>query len=44
VGSVREVVVRVLRDLRAEGVIRTSRAGIGILVPERLATELFPAP
>jgi CRP/FNR family cyclic AMP-dependent transcriptional regulator len=44
VGSVREVVVRVLRDLREEGVIRTSRAGIVILAPERLATELFTAP
>ncbi len=43
VGSVREVVVRVLRDLREEGIIRTSRAGIMILFPERLATELFPA-
>jgi CRP/FNR family transcriptional regulator, cyclic AMP receptor protein len=42
-GSVREVVVRVLRELREEGVIRTSRAGITILVPERLVVELFPA-
>jgi CRP/FNR family transcriptional regulator len=44
VGSVREVVVRVLRDLREEGIIGTSRAGIMILVPERLVTELFPPP
>lgn len=42
VGSVREVVVRVLRDLRQERVIRTSRAGIAILAPERLIVELFP--
>jgi CRP/FNR family transcriptional regulator, cyclic AMP receptor protein len=42
-GSVREVVVRVLRELRDEGVIRTSRAGIAILMPERLVVELFPA-
>jgi CRP/FNR family cyclic AMP-dependent transcriptional regulator len=42
-GSVREVVVRVLRELRHEGVIRTGRAGIAILKPERLVTELFPA-
>ena len=34
VGSVREVVVRVLHDLRSEGVIRTSREGIEILVPD----------
>jgi CRP/FNR family cyclic AMP-dependent transcriptional regulator len=42
-GSVREVVVRVLRDLRREGVIQTSRAGIEVLLPERLADELFSA-
>jgi CRP-like cAMP-binding protein len=39
VGSVREVVVRVLRELRAEGVVRTGRAGIVILAPERLLAE-----
>ncbi len=43
VGSVREVVVRVLHDLRSEGVIRTSRNGIEILEPERLIDEEFPA-
>ena len=43
VGSVREVVVRVLHDLRSEGVIRTSRNGIEILQPERLIDEEFPA-
>ena len=43
VGSVREVVVRVLHDLRSEGVIRTSREGIEILVPEALINEQFPA-
>ncbi len=43
VGSVREVVVRVLHDLRSEGVIRTSREGIEVLVPERLVDEQFPA-
>jgi CRP/FNR family transcriptional regulator, cyclic AMP receptor protein len=32
-GSVREVVARVLRELRAEGLIRTSRQGIVILDP-----------
>lgn len=33
-GSVREVVVRVLRDLREEGLIQTSRAGIVIVRPK----------
>jgi len=40
-GSVREVVVRVLRDLRTEDVIRTSRTEIEILRPERLIADLF---
>ncbi len=43
VGTVREVIVRVLREFREEEVIRTNRAGIEILVPERLMVELFPA-
>lgn len=43
VGSVREVVVRVLRDLRSEGVIGTSREGVEILIPERLIDEVYPA-
>ena len=42
VGSVREVVVRVLHDLRSEGVIRTSRDGIEILTPEVLINEQYP--
>jgi len=42
VGSVREVVVRVLRDLRDEGIIRTSRAGIEVVVPEQLIVEQYP--
>jgi CRP/FNR family transcriptional regulator len=41
-GSVREVVVRVLRDLREEGVIVTARTGITILRPDDLVIELFP--
>lgn len=41
-GSVREVVVRVLRDLRDEGVIQTSRGGIEVLLPERLIVEQYP--
>lgn len=42
VGSVREVVVRVLRDFRSEGVIRTSRSGIELLVPDALIDEQYP--
>ena len=37
VGTVREVVVRVLRELREEGVVRTGRDGIEIRDPERLS-------
>jgi CRP/FNR family transcriptional regulator len=36
IGTVREVVVRVLRELREEGVVRTGRYGIVIKDPERL--------
>jgi CRP/FNR family transcriptional regulator len=39
VGSVREVVVRVLRDLRETGVIATHRDHIEILDPLRLSRE-----
>lgn len=39
VGSVREVVARVLRQLRAEGLVRTGRTGIIVLDPERLYAE-----
>lgn len=35
-GTVREVVVRILRDLRADGIVATRRAGIVILAPDRL--------
>lgn len=42
VGSVREVVVRVLHDLRAAGVIRTSRIGIEIIDPAALVEEQLP--
>ena len=41
-GSVREVVVRVLRDLREEGVIGTGRGGIEVLLPDRLIVEQYP--
>jgi CRP/FNR family cyclic AMP-dependent transcriptional regulator len=36
IGTVREVVVRVLRELREEGVVRTGRYGIVINDPEQL--------
>lgn len=39
VGSVREVVVRALRELRAQGVIETGRNRIRLLDPQALATE-----
>ncbi len=42
-GTVREVVVRALRDLRSSGVIRTGRGGVTILDPERLAAEAHGA-
>ncbi|MGH2393210.1 MAG: Crp/Fnr family transcriptional regulator [Candidatus Limnocylindria bacterium] len=41
-GTVREVVVRVLRELRQEGVVRTGRGGITILEPERLLGAAEP--
>ena len=39
VGTVREVVVRVLRELRAAGVVRTERDRIVIVDPARLTAE-----
>jgi CRP/FNR family transcriptional regulator len=44
VGTVREVVVRTLRELRQEGLLETGRAGIRILAPERLLAEAQPQP
>ena len=41
-GTVREVVVRVLRDLREEGLVRTSRDGIVLLDPARFESEAWP--
>lgn len=42
VGTVREVVVRVLRELRSEGILRTGRDRITIVDPIRLAAEVTP--
>jgi CRP/FNR family transcriptional regulator, cyclic AMP receptor protein len=39
VGTVREVVVRILRELRSEGIVRTGRDRIVILDPDRLIQE-----
>ena len=42
VGTVREVVVRILRELREEGVVQTGRDGIVIRDPERLSGASSP--
>lgn len=42
VGSVREVVVRALRELREQDHIETDRNGITLLDPQRLAAEAYP--
>jgi CRP/FNR family transcriptional regulator, cyclic AMP receptor protein len=39
VGTVREVVVRILRDLRQDGVVQTERDRIVLLEPARLIQE-----
>jgi len=39
VGTAREVVVRILRELRHEGIVHTGRIGIVILNPARLVQE-----
>ncbi len=44
VGSVREVVVRTLGDLRRDGLVATGAGGIRILDPDRLAAEVFAPP
>jgi CRP/FNR family cyclic AMP-dependent transcriptional regulator len=41
VGTVREVVVRALRELRQAGLVETRREGIVLLDPERLLTEAY---
>jgi CRP/FNR family transcriptional regulator len=44
VGTVREVVVRTLRELRRDGLVVTGRTGIAIRSPVRLLAEAYPAP
>ena len=44
VGSVREVVARVLRELRVAGVVATSPDSVVILDPARLHDEAWPPP
>ncbi len=44
VGSVREVVVRALGELRREGLVETGTGGIRILDPDRLAADVFAGP
>jgi CRP/FNR family transcriptional regulator len=41
VGSVREVVVRILHDLRDEGAVRTGRGKVELLDPARLDAETY---
>jgi CRP-like cAMP-binding protein len=42
VGTVREVVVRALRELREEGIVDTGLDGITLLDPQRLSSEAYP--
>ncbi|MCA1408378.1 Crp/Fnr family transcriptional regulator [Ensifer sp. IC3342] len=44
VGTVREVVVRTLRELRAQDLLRTGREGIVLLEPDLLAAEAYSGP
>lgn len=44
VGTVREVVVRVLREFREQNMIETGRSGITLVNPERLSAEVYPLP
>jgi CRP/FNR family transcriptional regulator, cyclic AMP receptor protein len=41
VGTVREVVVKVLRQLRRAGLVRTGRTGVLVIDPEGLAAEVY---
>ena len=41
VGTVREIVVRILRDMRGAGLVRTSRGGVELLDPAGLDAETY---
>ena len=41
VGTVREIVVRILRDMRNEGLLRTRRGSVELLDPVRLDAETY---
>lgn len=41
VGTVREIVVRILRDMRNEGLLRTRRGSVELLDPMRLEAETY---
>ncbi len=41
VGSVRPVVARIIRDLRAEGIITVSSDGIAVLKPAELHANMW---
>jgi CRP/FNR family transcriptional regulator len=41
IGTVREIVVRILRDMRQEGLVRTSRGRVEVLDPARLDAETY---
>lgn len=41
IGTVREVVVRILHDLREQGMVRTGRDGVVLLDPSRLYAETY---
>jgi CRP/FNR family transcriptional regulator len=42
IGTVREIVVRILRDLREEGLVQTGREGVVLLDPARMYDETYP--
>jgi CRP/FNR family transcriptional regulator len=44
IGTVREIVVRILRELRKEGLVRTGRGGVELLDPVRLDAEAHVRP
>lgn len=44
VGTVREVVVRTLREFRHDGILETRRGEIRIVTPDRLLAEAYPQP